>query len=362
MMRHTTFTSVLACALLLSGISATLCHAAEMSEAAGQVAVHGHAPLREPVKRGGRNVPLREALAAIVPHSYSINLPNSSAWADTPVSWRGDRSLADTLKQILAAQPNLFADVDTDLRLVTIEERANRFGSPRRAPILSESSGSRPTSQADAASPGNVQVSDPVRKGPQGAGLASPPADAANRSTGMPAQQAPLLAWPTAAAPAGTLHADVPRSPARTGDVARPAEVQPQVQRQPQAQLQPQAQMQPQPQPLAEASVSAGPADVSAPQSVTVTPASQLPTQDWLIAPSDHTIKNALTRWATEAGWQFVWDVPTDFTVDASATIHGTLPEALDAVVQALKRSQVPIQVILYKGNKVIRVVGEGAA
>jgi len=101
---------------------------------------------------------------------------------------------------------------------------------------------------------------------------------------------------------------------------------------------------------------------VPASQTAALAPTSQPQAQEWRIAPSDRTIKNALARWASEAGWQFVWDVPTDFTVDASATLHGTLQEALDAVVQALKRSQVPIQVILYKGNKVIRVVGEGAA
>jgi hypothetical protein len=77
---------------------------------------------------------------------------------------------------------------------------------------------------------------------------------------------------------------------------------------------------------------------------------------------SDGSVRNALARWAQEAGWQFIWDVPTDFTVDATATVHGTLKQALRQVVDALHNSQVPIQVVLYERNHVIRVVPKGAS
>ncbi|MEJ0003012.1 MAG: toxin co-regulated pilus biosynthesis Q family protein [Pararobbsia sp.] len=77
---------------------------------------------------------------------------------------------------------------------------------------------------------------------------------------------------------------------------------------------------------------------------------------------SDGSVRNALSRWASDAGWQFIWDVPTDFAVDATATIHGTLSEALRQVVDALAGSQVPIQVVLYKRNRVLRVVPKGAS
>jgi hypothetical protein len=82
----------------------------------------------------------------------------------------------------------------------------------------------------------------------------------------------------------------------------------------------------------------------------------------WQMRTSDGSVRNALARWADEAGWQFIWDVPTDFTVDATATIHGTLDEALHQVVSALANSQVPIQVVLYKGNRVLRVIPKGAS
>ncbi|HTH58527.1 MAG TPA: toxin co-regulated pilus biosynthesis Q family protein [Paraburkholderia sp.] len=83
--------------------------------------------------------------------------------------------------------------------------------------------------------------------------------------------------------------------------------------------------------------------------------------QVWELRESDGSVRNALQRWAREAGWQFVWDVPTDFTVDANATIHGSLDEALREVVDALSNAQVPIQIVMYKGNRVLRVIPKGA-
>jgi hypothetical protein len=90
------------------------------------------------------------------------------------------------------------------------------------------------------------------------------------------------------------------------------------------------------------------------------TPAPPVNTE-WKLNLADGTVRTVLARWANEAGWQFIWEVPTDFTVDASATIHGSFEHALNAVVDALSGSQVPIQVVLYKGNHVMRVVAKGA-
>jgi hypothetical protein len=95
------------------------------------------------------------------------------------------------------------------------------------------------------------------------------------------------------------------------------------------------------------------------------TPAGALPPAperaQWQMRDTDGSVRNALARWASEAGWQFVWDVPTDFEVDATATIHGSLEEALRQVTNALAGSNVPIQVVLYKRNRVMRVVSKGA-
>lgn len=303
-MRNCTFISALACALFASSLAAPFCSAAQPQEAGDRVLIHGRAPLRETVGRDGHRVSLREALAATAPRAYSINLPNAGAWADTPVSWHGHRAFAQVLKEILADHPDLSADVDTDLRLVTITKRATSFESPRM-------------------------------------GEATPAAASASAAE-LIAQQPHVLAWSGGEAASAVRRADTSkatREPVEATVAAPKAEVRPTLQA---------AQTQPVQLPVSEAATVARTASPSE--------------RAWNITPADRTIKGALARWAREAGWQFVWDVPTDFAVDASATINGTLEDALNAVAQALKRSQVPIQVILYEGNKVIRVVGEGAA
>lgn len=114
------------------------------------------------------------------------------------------------------------------------------------------------------------------------------------------------------------------------------------------------------PQPAA-ANASGAPAPLS-PASTVAASAPPAEATVWQMRTSDGSVRNALSRWADEAGWQFIWDVPTDFTIDATATIHGTLEEALHRVVEALSHSQVPIQVVLYKGNHVLRVIPKGAS
>jgi hypothetical protein len=81
----------------------------------------------------------------------------------------------------------------------------------------------------------------------------------------------------------------------------------------------------------------------------------------WVLRQSDGSVRNALARWAREADWQFIWAVPTDFSIDAFATIHGSFEDALHSVVDALSHSQVPIQIVLYRGNRVLRVTAKGA-
>jgi hypothetical protein len=82
---------------------------------------------------------------------------------------------------------------------------------------------------------------------------------------------------------------------------------------------------------------------------------------EWQMRISDGSVRNTLARWASEAGWQFVWEVPTDFAVDATATVHGTFEQALHQVVEALAGSAVPIQAVMYKRNRVLRVIAKGA-
>jgi hypothetical protein len=90
-----------------------------------------------------------------------------------------------------------------------------------------------------------------------------------------------------------------------------------------------------------------------------VPPPPPLPT--WRIELSDRTVRAALTRWAQQAGWQLIWEAPVDFSVDAPAAVTGTFDQALQSVVAALANSNAPVQAILYRGNKVLRIVEKGA-
>lgn len=284
-----------------------------------QVIVEGSQRAAETVRASGHGVPLLRALEQIVPTSYSVNVPNAGAWADAPVSWHGDTPFVRALGEILAGNRTLQARVNTDLHLVTVTALP--------APVAS--------------SPMAVPA----------AAVVDTPPPAAQAGAQPSAQKPPMLA-------------------------------QPQTQIQPQPQVQAQSQPRLQTPPGASAGESARPtsrADSPSPQGTPLTlsvstsaqdpaptPAAPTPAdpeaaRTWELRLADGSVRTALARWAQDAGWQFIWAVPTDFTIDASATIHGSFEDALHSVVDALSHSQVPIQAILYKGNHVLRVTAKGA-
>lgn len=397
-MRHSTFIPVLAFAVLVAG-SAEF-HTAAALSAQAQVTVRGHAAVRGTVGRAGRHVPLREALTEVVPRAYSINMPNAGAWVDTPVTWGAHRPFVDALKEMLSGAPGLVADVDTDLRLVTIRQRSAAFDAPRAAadyaaaapapmrasPELPLSAGpsdsdaqAHSTQAADALMAQRPPLLSWHAAGDTGGNVAAgaerrartaaidetKESRAASVATSQPkagarspvAAQAPLLS--AARAPAST-YTQAPAQTYAPAPIAAPA-VAPTIAQAPAPVVTPA--IAEAPAPVVAPAIAPAPTMVeAAPAAAPVAVQSEPLARDWRITPDDHTVKSALARWANEAGWQFVWDVPTDFAIEASATVHGTMEDALNAVVQALSRSQVPIQVILYKGNKVLRVVGQGAA
>ncbi|MCW0054172.1 toxin co-regulated pilus biosynthesis Q family protein, partial [Burkholderia pseudomallei] len=111
------------------------------------------------------------------------------------------------------------------------------------------------------------------------------------------------------------------------------------------------------PDPLADAS----PSSASAPDAAHDPRPERDMQRMWRIELSDRTMRAALARWAHIAGWQLVWEAPGDFAIDAEASVDGTFDDALRSVVGALAHSNAPIQAILYRGNKVLRIVPKGA-
>lgn len=333
---------------------------------AAQVRVLGEGRTVPRVAQGGRGVPLRHALEQIVPADFSINLPNAGPWADVPVSWSARVPFVAALREALSNAPEVSADVDLKLRLVTV--RANAAGAaaaddaafamkhvwglppngsiqapqPSQAPQLSQAAQPlQPSQSVQSAGIGPAlatqppllaamnarQAVAPATKPEAVAGLATPPASTPAISAAAAANHAPAGGAAAPSVSKGTA------ANARTGAAATP-----------------------------EASAAATVSSTDAVGDPLPAPAPPEPVKQWHLSVSDHTVKTALTRWAKEDGWQLVWDVPLDFGVDADATVTGTFEQALQAVVEALKKSETPIQAILYRGNKVLRIVAKGAA
>lgn len=98
---------------------------------------------------------------------------------------------------------------------------------------------------------------------------------------------------------------------------------------------------------------------------VVVSPGRAAPAPDaatvWEIAPADRTLNAALARWAAQAGWQLVWELPVDYAVDARTELRGSFQEAVAAVAKGMEGAEIPLKAVFYAGNKVLRVVPKGA-
>ncbi|MBC8732808.1 hypothetical protein F6X39_32265 [Paraburkholderia sp. UCT2] len=277
------------------GCMAVTCAVAMASEQ--QVIVEGAQRADETVRVSGQRVPLLHALEQIVPASYSVNVPNAGAWADTPVSWHAGGSFVRVLGEMLSANPQLQARVNTDLRIVTVSavpQRAMTTDAPQRADA--NANAREPATGGEPIDTAAQRASGPAVT------AAAPPASLAPDESAV---SAPLSAVNTQSSSAAT--SKPPTAPASIAVAGPPG------------------------QPLTRGMPPAGADTASAPQAQQV----------WELRESDGSVRNALQRWAREAGWQFVWDVPTDFTVDANATIHGSLDEALREVVDAPASSMI---------------------
>lgn len=362
-----------------------------------QVIVEGSQRAAETVRASGHGVPLLRALEQIVPTSYSVNVPNAGAWADTPVSWHGDTPFVRALGEILGGNRTLQAHVNTDLHLVTVT-------------ALPASGAALPPTVPSAAlidAPTVAPTAAPVPRASSVPALPALPALPQRQATVQSQYQPPVQTAPLQTQ--RLMQQMQPQAPMETAPMQQQPRPQPPQMPQPTMAMAsaPSMQQSPSLQPQAQAPLlapSAAPAPSHAyaeqtpllmphadsplpqgtPLSLALTTSAQgtaptpsapaapvvvggpLPVdpavaRTWELRLSDGSIRTALARWAQDAGWQFIWAVPTDFTVDASATLHGSFEDALHSVVDALSHSQVPIQVVLYKGNHVLRVTAKGA-
>lgn len=82
--------------------------------------------------------------------------------------------------------------------------------------------------------------------------------------------------------------------------------------------------------------------------------------QQWEVSPSDATLRNSLRRWTEKAGWQLLWEAGSDVPIPVKATFEGDFRSAVLALFDTLSASEVALNGLMYRGNKVLRVVEAG--
>lgn len=97
------------------------------------------------------------------------------------------------------------------------------------------------------------------------------------------------------------------------------------------------------------------------PAPVTAAPASYLgvPRYRYSVSPADQTIRQALERWAREAGWSFSaehWAVEVDIPLVGQASFDADFQAAVRALLEATEMGDRPLQPCFYS-NRVLRVV-----
>jgi hypothetical protein len=77
----------------------------------------------ETIRGSGRDVPLYQALAAVVPRDFSVRTAGvSRALLDQPVSWTGGRPWTEVLLDMLSPYPELVVDVSYGARVAIVRQ------------------------------------------------------------------------------------------------------------------------------------------------------------------------------------------------------------------------------------------------
>jgi hypothetical protein len=84
------------------------------------------------------------------------------------------------------------------------------------------------------------------------------------------------------------------------------------------------------------------------------------PLTTWTTTPADKTLQNALARWSLTAGWQLVWELPQDISIEAAASINGSFEDAVTAIANSMQSSETPIIAMFFEGNRVLRIIAKG--
>lgn len=82
----------------------------------------------------------------------------------------------------------------------------------------------------------------------------------------------------------------------------------------------------------------------------------QIP-QSWSLNTSDRKLRNALSKWCKQAGWQLVWNTKVDYDITTNwPEIPGSFESAVNKVLIATQGSDTPLYAVMYDSNKVLEI------
>lgn len=82
--------------------------------------------------------------------------------------------------------------------------------------------------------------------------------------------------------------------------------------------------------------------------------------QEWVISPTDGSLRVVLGKWSARAGWQLHWDAQVDVPITVSAVVRGDFREAVKSIFGSLSAADVNLSALMYSGNRVLRVTEFG--
>ncbi len=77
----------------------------------------------------------------------------------------------------------------------------------------------------------------------------------------------------------------------------------------------------------------------------------------WTVQFSDATVRRMLQRWAADAGYQLLWDVPRDFPIEVEMKLSGKFRDVVWLVVKSLAETDAPVQASINMDVRLVRVV-----
>ena len=93
------------------------------------------------------------------------------------------------------------------------------------------------------------------------------------------------------------------------------------------------------------------------PQGLTGFQDKDLREKDWTVQFSDGTVRRMLQRWADDAGYQLLWEVPRDYPIEVEMKLHGKFRDAVRTLARSLALTDAPVQLSINPDIRLIRVV-----